>query len=81
MKTNDPLQSTVSCIFGSSQGRTMFTYFSVITVARVDLKDKKLCRSLYDGVRKFLRQDIMKTGESGEFGCQDDNKGGRCYGP
>jgi glucose-6-phosphate 1-dehydrogenase len=41
--------------------------FSVIAVDRVALRDEKLRRRLHDGVKKFSRQGMVKTGEWGAF--------------
>ncbi|MDE2058918.1 MAG: glucose-6-phosphate dehydrogenase, partial [candidate division NC10 bacterium] len=83
MKTNDQPEPTVFVIFGGagdltwrklvpalfdlSQDRSMPADFSVIAVDRVDLSDEKLRRRLHDGVKKFSRQGMAKTGEWGEF--------------
>ena len=83
MKTNDQLEPTVFVIFGGagdltwrklvpalfdlSQDRSMPANFSIIAVDRVDLSDEKLRRRLHDGVKKFSRQGMVKTGEWGEF--------------
>jgi len=37
--------------------------FLVIAVDRVDLSDEKLRWRLHDGVKKFSRQGMVKTGE------------------
>lgn len=83
MKTNDKLAPTVFVIFGGagdltwrklvpalfdlSRDRSMPADFSIIAVDRVDLSDEKLRRRLHDGVKKFSRQGMVKTGEWGEF--------------
>jgi glucose-6-phosphate 1-dehydrogenase len=83
MKTNDQPEPTVFVIFGGagdltwrklvpalfdlSQDRSMPADFLIIAVDRVDLSDEKLRRRLHDGVKKFSRQGMMKTGEWGEF--------------
>jgi glucose-6-phosphate 1-dehydrogenase len=83
MKTNDKLAPTVFIIFGGagdltwrklvpalfdlSRDRSMPADFSIIAVDRVDLSDEKLRRRLHDGVKKFSRQGMVKTGEWGEF--------------
>ena len=83
MKTNDQLEPTVFVIFGGagdltwrklvpalfdlSQDRSMPAHFSIIAVDRVDLSDEKLRRRLHDGVKKFSRQGMVKTGEWSEF--------------
>ncbi|MBZ5537737.1 MAG: glucose-6-phosphate dehydrogenase [Acidobacteriia bacterium] len=82
-KRSDQLEPTVFIIFGGagdltwrklvpalfdlSHDRSMPAHFSVIAVDRVDLSDEKLCRRLHDGVKKFSRQGMVKTGEWGEF--------------
>jgi len=83
MKPNDQPEPTLFVIFGGagdltwrklvpalfdlSQDRGMPVDFSIIAVDRVDLSDEKLRRRLQDGVRKFSRQGMVKTGEWGEF--------------
>lgn len=83
MKTNDQLEPTLFVIFGGagdltwrklvpalfdlSQDRSMPADFSIIAVDRVDLSDEELRRRLQDGVKKFARQGMMKTGEWDEF--------------
>jgi glucose-6-phosphate 1-dehydrogenase len=83
MKTNDDLQPTVFVIFGGagdltwrklvpalfdlSQDRSMPAAFSVIAVDPADLSDIKLRRRLHDGVKKFSRQGLVKTGEWAKF--------------
>jgi glucose-6-phosphate 1-dehydrogenase len=41
--------------------------FAVIAVDRVELSDEKLRRRLHDGVKKFSRQEMVKTGGWSEF--------------
>ena len=83
MKTNDKLEPTVFVIFGGggdltwrklvpalfdlSRDRSMPAELSVIAVDRADLSDEKLRRRLHDGVKKFSRQGVVKTGEWREF--------------
>jgi glucose-6-phosphate 1-dehydrogenase len=83
MKTNDQPEPTVFVLFGGagdltwrklmpalfdlSQDRSMPADFSVIAVDRVDLSDEELRQRLHDGVKKFSRQGMMKTGEWDEF--------------
>ena len=83
MQTDDQLEPTVFIIFGGagdltwrklvpalfdlSRDRSMPVNFAVIAVDRVELSDEKLRRRLHDGVRKFSRQEMVKTGEWGEF--------------
>src|ERR1022692_3159229 len=83
MKTNDQLEPTVFVIVGGagdltwrklvpalfdlSQDRSLPADFSVIAVDRVDLSDDKLRRRLHDGVKKFSRHGMVKTGAWREF--------------
>jgi len=83
MKSNDQLEPTVFVIFGGagdltwrklvpalfdlSQDRSMPHDFSVIGVDRVDMSYEKLRRRLHDGVKKFSRRGIVKSGEWAEF--------------
>jgi glucose-6-phosphate 1-dehydrogenase len=83
MNRNDQLEPTVFVIFGGagdltwrklvpalfdlSQDRSMPAHFAVMAVDRVDLSDEKLRRRLHDGVRKFSRLGMVKTGEWVEF--------------
>jgi glucose-6-phosphate 1-dehydrogenase len=83
MKTNDQPEPTLFIIFGGagdltwrklvpalfdlSQDRSMPVDFSIIAVDRVDLSDEKLRRRLQDGVKRFSRQGMVKTGEWGKF--------------
>ncbi|MGB7623684.1 MAG: glucose-6-phosphate dehydrogenase [Terriglobia bacterium] len=82
-KRNGQLEPTVFVIFGGagdltwrklvpalfdlSHNRSMPAHFSIIAVDRVDLKDEQLRRRLHDGVKKFSRLGMVKTGEWGEF--------------
>jgi glucose-6-phosphate 1-dehydrogenase len=83
VKSNDQLEPNVFVIFGGagdltwrkllpslfdlSQDRSMPPDFSIIAVDRVDLSDERLRRRLHDGVKKFSRQGMVKTGEWGKF--------------
>ncbi|MGO9417209.1 MAG: glucose-6-phosphate dehydrogenase [Syntrophobacteraceae bacterium] len=58
----------VPALFDLFQDRNMPEDFSVIVVDRVDFSDEKLRRYLREGVKKFSRQGMVKTGEWGEFG-------------
>jgi len=82
-KPNDQLEPTIFVIFGGAgdltwrklvpalfdlfQDRSMPADFSVIAMDRDDLSDEKLRRRLCDGVKKFSRHGMGKTGEWGEF--------------
>jgi glucose-6-phosphate 1-dehydrogenase len=57
----------VPALFDLSQAQSMPAHFSIIAVDRVDLSDEKLHRHLHEGVKKFSRQGIVKTGEWGDF--------------
>src|SRR5450759_5292551 len=57
----------VPALFDLSQDRSMPADFSVIAVDRVDLSDDKLRRRLQDGVKKFSRQGMVKTGAWDKF--------------
>lgn len=83
MTTNDQLSPTVFIIFGGAgdltwrklvpalfdlaHDRRMPADFLIIAVDRLDLSDQNLRRRLRDGVKKFSRQGVVKTGEWNEF--------------
>ncbi len=83
MKTNDQLEPTVFVIFGGagdltwrklvpalfdlSLDRSMPASFAIVAVDRVEMSDEKLGRRFRDGVRKFSRRGIVKSGQWDEF--------------
>ena len=83
MNANDQFEPTVFVIFGGagdlawrklvpalfdlSQDCSMPAHFAIIAVDRVSLSDESLRRRLRDGVKKFSRQGMAKTGEWTEF--------------
>ncbi len=83
MKTSRQPEPTVFVIFGGAgdltwrklvpalfelfRDRSMPADFAVIVLDRADLSDEKLRRRLHEGVKKFSRQGMVKTGEWDEF--------------
>jgi glucose-6-phosphate 1-dehydrogenase len=52
----------VPALFDLSRDRSMPADFAVIAVDRADLSDEKLRRRFHDGVKKFWRKGMLKTG-------------------
>src|SRR5271157_4547046 len=57
----------VPSLYDLSRDQSMPADFAVIAVDRVDLSDEKLRRRLHEGVKKFSRKGMVKTGEWSEF--------------